>query len=306
MRVFVTGATGHIGAAVVRELLQADHEVVGLARSQAAASALVKAGADVQMGTLDDLEALHRGAVTTDGVIHLAYMHDAPQGAADADLKAILAFGDALAGTGKPFVGTSGTLTLTPGRLGTEQDPPDPRSPAAARIPAEDAAVALAHRGVAASVVRLAPTVHGSLDAHGFVPTLINIARERGTATYVADGANRWPAVHTLDAARLFRRAVEAAATDGVPAGSRWHGVGEQAVPFRQITETIGRHLDLPVTSIDSEDAEGHFGWLAFAATADNPTSSEFTRTNLTWRPDNPGLLEDLRAGHYFTAGAAT
>lgn len=189
MRVFVTGATGHIGTAVVRELLQAHHDVVGLARSETAASALVDAGATVQLGTLADLDALQQAAASTDGVIHLAYMHDAPQGAAAADVQAIQGFGEALADTGKPFVGTSGTLTLTPGRLGTEQDPPDPHSPAAARVPAEDAAIALANQGVAACVVRLAPAVHSSLDSHGFVPALIDIARERGTAAYVGDGA---------------------------------------------------------------------------------------------------------------------
>lgn len=305
MRVFVTGATGHIGSAVVRELLRARHDVVGLARSDAAAAALAEAGASVRSGTLDDLDALRQGAAAADGVVHLAYMHDAPQGvdAAAADRRAIQTFGDALAGSGKPFVGTSGSLVLAPGRLGTEQDPGDPGAAAAPRIAAENEAIALAQRGIRSCVVRLAPAVHSPLDSHGFVPSLIRIAREQGVAAYVADGANRWPAVHPLDAARLFRLALERA-LDDAPAGSRWHGAGDSAVPFRQITEVIGRHLDVPVTSIAPEQATAHFGWLSFAATADNPTSNDITRTRLGWQPEHPGLIADLDAGHYFTSGS--
>ena len=305
MRVFVTGATGHIGSAVVRELLQARHDVIGLARSDASAAALTEAGALVQSGTLDDLDALRQGAEQADGVIHLAYMHDAPPGvdAAAADRRAIQAFGDVLVGSGKPFVGTSGSLVLPPGRLGTEQDPGDPGAAAAVRVAAENEALALAQRGIRSCVVRLAPAVHSTLDSHGFVPSLIRIAREKGVAAYVADGANRWPTVHTLDAARLFRLALERA-VDGAPPGSRWHGAGDSAVPFRQITEVIGRHLDLPVTSIAPEQAGAHFGWLSFATTADNPTSSDITLTRLGWRPEHPGLIADLDAGHYFAPGA--
>lgn len=300
MRVFVTGATGHIGSAVVRELIEAQHDVLGLARSDAAAAALAHAGADVQTGSLDDLDALQQGATASDGVIHLAYMHTAPPGVdpAAADVRAIQALGDALAGSGKPFVGTSGSLVLPPGRLGTEQDPGDLGAPAASRVPAENATVALARRGIRSSVVRLAPAVHSPLDSHGFIPRLIQIAREHGAAAYVGDGKNRWPAVHTLDAARLFRLALEKA--DEAPTGSRWHGSGDWAVPFRQITEVIGRHLDLPAISINPDQASAHFGWLSFAATADNPTSSDITRTHLGWSPEHPTLIADLEAGHYF------
>ena len=196
----------------------------------------------------------------------------------------------------KPFVGTSGTLVLAAGRPGTEQDAPDRAAPAARRVPAEEAATTLAQRGVRSSVVRLAPTVHSPLDRYGFVPALVSIARRAGVSAYVADGANRWPAVHTLDAARLYRLALENA-----PAGSRWHGAADEGIAFRDIAESIGRHLNLPVTSIPSGQAADHFGWLSFAASADNPTSSSLTRQLLGWRPEHPGLLAALEEGHYFT-----
>lgn len=297
MRVFVTGASGHIGSALVPELRRAGHEVVGLARSDASAASLHEADAEVRRGTLDDLDVLQDAATKADGVIHLAYRHDAPAGIdpAAVDLRAINAMGDALAGSGKPLVGTSGTLVLPPGRFGAEHDPPDPGSPAAPRVPAEEAAVALAQRGVRSSVVRLAPSVHSSLDTYGFVPTLIGAARRTGVSAFVGDGANRWPAVHTLDAAQLYRLALETAS-----AGSRWHGADDKGVAFRDIAEVIGRRLGLPTVSIPAGQAAAHFDWLSFAVPADNPTSSSLTRQLLEWRPEHRGLIPDLEEDHYF------
>jgi len=297
MRVFVTGASGHIGSAVVPELLEAGHEVLGLARSDASASALKAVGARVLNGTLDDLEILHQGAAAADGVIHLAYKHELSltgdmEGAAAADLRAIQTIGDILAGTGKPFVVTSGLLALVGlGRIGTEADTRE----AGERIDAENAAVAMAERGVRSSVVRLAPTVHSNLDRHGFIPLLIAMAREHGVSPYVGDGSNRWPAVHTLDAAHLFRLALESA-----PAGSRLHAVADQGVPFRDIAEIIGRHLGLPVVSVSSDQAPAHFGGLPRFVSVDILASSALTQQLVGWRPVHPGLIADLEQGHYF------
>lgn len=305
MRVFVTGATGHIGTAVVAELLGAGHEVVGLARSDRSATALTSAGAGVHRGSLEDLDGLRRGAAAADGVIHLAFGHDFSDyaGAVATDLRAVEAMGEALEGTGRPFVVTSGTLMLAlaaPGRLGTEDDAIGPASPPVPRGDAENAAVALAARGVRSSVVRLAPSVHGPSDRHGFVAQLIGTARDKGVSAYVEDGATRWPAVHTLDAARLFRLALEAA-----PAGSRLHGVGDEGVPFREIAEAIGRGLDVPVKSVPREAAREHLGLLSGFVTLDNPTSNARTRELLGWHPEHPALLQDLAAGHYFDRSGA-
>ncbi|MFR0355258.1 SDR family oxidoreductase [Streptomyces sediminimaris] len=297
MRVFVTGATGHIGSLVVPELRSAGHEVVGLARSEASAAALAAAGAEAHRGTLDDLGSLRKAAVAADGVIHLAFIHDFADHAAAAatDLRAIEAIGDALEGSDKPFVVTSGTAGLKPGRVVTEEDPADARATTAPRAPSENAAIALAGRGVRSSVIRLAPSVHGPYDAHGFIPRLIRIAADKGVSAYVGTGSNRWPAVHELDAARLYRLALEAG-----PAGSRLHGVGEEAVPFRAVAQSIGRHLGVPVRSVPPQEAAAHFGWLGALAALDVPASSARTRALLGWRPVYAGLLADLDELHYF------
>ncbi|GMK39756.1 putative NAD-dependent epimerase/dehydratase [Paenibacillus sp. CCS19] len=294
MRVFVTGATGFIGSAVVRELLDAGHQVVGLARSDKAAAALITAGAEVRRGGLDDLDSLRDGAASADGVIHLAFKHDFADfaAAAAADSLAIETMGAALEGTGKALVATSGTLMLTPGSLGTEEDASSQTTPRRS----EEAALALARRGVRSSIVRLAPSVHGEGE-QGFVPTLIGIAREKGVSAYVGDGLNRWPAVHRLDAARLFRLALE----KGV-AGAIFHGVADEGVPFRDIAGVIGRHLNLPVISVAREEADAHFGWISFAASTDNPSSSALTQKHLGWRPVHPALIPDLEQGHYFNS----
>lgn len=300
MRVFVTGASGHIGSAVVPELLRTGHQVVGLARSDSSAAALASAGAEARRGDLDDLDGLREAAAEADGVIHLAFKHEAMRsgdfpGAISADLGAIQAIGAALEGSGKPFVSTSGTLMLASAgiarRPGTEQDVLQ----AGPRIDAENTVIALAEHGVRSSVVRLAPLVHSTLDHHGFGPALIGIARDTGVSGYVGDGSNRWPAVHTLDAALLYRLALESA-----PAGTRLHGVADEGVPFRDIAGVIGRHLGVPTAGIAPEDADEHFSYLGHFASLDNPVSSEITRELLGWQTDHPGLIEDLEQGHYF------
>ena len=307
MKVFVTGATGFIGSAVVRELIEAGHQVLGLARSDESAAKIASAGAEVHRGSLDDLDSLRSGAASSDGVIHLAFIHDFSdyQGAAQTDLHAVQTIGAALEGSGKPFVITSGTAMLSfflpPGRLGTERDVAAPDSAPRPRVASENAALALAQRGVRSSVVRLAPSVHGEGDLGflaGFVSVLIMIARAKGVSGYIGDGSNRWPAVHRLDAAHLFRLALEKA-----PAGSMLHGAEDEGIPVRTIAEVIGRHLDLPVVSISPEDAGEHFGWLGTFLTVDNPTSSALTRELLGWRPVHPTLIQDLEEGHYFDNG---
>jgi nucleoside-diphosphate-sugar epimerase len=297
MHVFVTGATGHIGSALVTELLETGHQVTGLARSDNAVAALTAAGATARRGDLDDLDGMRDAAAAADGVIHLAFRHDFNDyaGAAETDLRAVEAMGEALVGSDRPFVVTSGTLLLAlfaAGRVGTEQDVAE----AGPRIESENAAIALAERGVRSSVIRLAPIVHSNLDHHGFAHHLINTARDSGVSAYIGDGSNRWPAIHTLDAAHLFRLALEKA-----PAGTRLHGVADEGVPFRDIAGVIGRHLDLPVVSISGEEA-GHFGFLSMFAALDNPTSNTLTRKVLDWQPERPGLIDDLDEGHYFAA----
>jgi len=298
MRVFVTGASGHIGSAVVPELIAAGHQVVGLARSDASAVALAAAGAEVRRGELDDLDGLRAAAAAADGVIHLAFKHDLAfsgdyAGAVAADLRAVEAIGAALEGTGKPFVHTSGTAMLaatTAGRVAVEGD--DSGGPRGA---SEQAGLALAARGIRASVVRLAPTVHSALDRSGFVPSLVALARKHGRSVYVGDGANRWPAVHTLDAARLYRLGLESA-----PAGARLHAAADEGVPFRAIAEAIGRGVGVPAQSVSVEEAGAALGFLAGFAQVDNPTSSARTRELVGWQPTHPDLLADLAATHYF------
>ncbi len=306
MRVFVTGASGWIGSAVVPELIGSGHQVVGLARSDTSADALTAAGAEVVRGTIDDLDVLGNTAAASDGVIHLAFKHDTAftgdfQGAAEADRRAVDAFGDALAGTDRPFVLASGLVGLLPGRVATERDRPTiDDSPVSIRWATAQAVLALASRGIRSSVVRLSPTCHGEGD-NGFMAALVAIARAKGVSGHVGDGTNRWPAVHRLDAARLFRLAVEKA-----PAGSVLHGVAEEGVPIRDIAEVIGRQLGLPVTSVAPEAAPEHFTWLSRFLGLDAPSSNTLTRELLGWQPTQPGLLEDLEEGHYFRTPATT
>jgi len=299
MRVFVTGATGFIGSAVVRELLDAGHQVVGLARSGQSAAALGAAGAEVYRGSLQDPDGLRVGAAAADGVIHTAYIHDFsgagdPAEFARTDGRAIEAMGEALTGSGRPLIVAAGLPVPAPGHVTTEEDAV-PDNPAYPRV-SERTALAFAGRGVRAASVRLAPTVHGEGDPH-FVPALIGIARAKSLSAYVGDGSNRWCAVHRLDAARLFRLALEEA-----PAEARLNGVGDEGVPFRDIATVIGRHLDVPVASIPPEEAVGHFGLFGLFASIDVPASSALTRKRLGWHPVHPGLIADLDEGHYFKA----
>ena len=298
MRVFVTGATGFIGAAVVQELIGAGHHVIGLARSDAAAKALAAAGAEAHRGALEDADSLRRGAAGADGVVHTAFIHDFSNIAAagEIDRLAIEALGAALAVSERPFVVTSAIGLLAPGRVGTEVDAPDSNSGGAHRIASEGAALSLASRGVRVSVVRLPLSVHGEGD-HAFIPALIRIAREKGVSAYLGEGRNRWPAVHRLDAAHLFRLALEKG-----PAGARFHGVADEGVPTRDIADAIGRRLSVPVVSKSLNQAADHFSWLGRFFALDVPASSTRTQEELGWRPRQPGLLSDIERGHYFEA----
>jgi nucleoside-diphosphate-sugar epimerase len=304
MRIFVTGASGWIGSAVVPELLGAGYEVVGLARSEASAQQLEAAGALVQRGDLDDPDGLAKAAADSDGVIHLAFQHEVAFGgnfpaAAAADRRAVEAMGAALADSDRPFVLASGVLGLSARRVATEDDGLVPgaevrANPAGLRSATALLTLSLRGTGVRSSVLRLPPTVHGDGD-HGFVATFVAIARQRGVAGYVGDGTNRWPAVHRSDAARLARLAVEAA-----PAGSVLHAVADEGVPFREIAEAMGRHLGVPAASVAPADAPEHFAPLGHFVGLDSPATAAITRELLAWEPTGPTLLKDLEQDHYY------
>ena len=293
MRIFVTGATGFIGSAIVPELIKAGHQVIGLARSEANAKSLAAAGAQVHRGSLEDPESLRSGAAASDGVIHAAFIHDFSNYAAsaEADRRAIETMGKALAGSERLLLVTGGTLLVAAqGRPATEKDP----VPTESMRKSEAAAAAASSQGGRVSAVRLPPTVHGDGD-HGFVPMIINIAREKKVSAYVGDGSNRWPAVHRLDAATLYRLAMEKGT-----AGMNYHCVADQGVPTREIAEVIGRRLSVPVVSKSGEEAKNHFGWMTYFFSIDNPTSSQFTQEHLGWKPNHAALIPDLDRPAYF------
>ncbi len=295
MRVFVTGATGWVGTHVVQELLGAGHAVLGLARSEEKAQGLRDKGAEAVVGTLDDHDTLRAAAREVDAIAHLAFDHDfskfAENGAQEG--RAVEAMADALKGADTPFLITSGVAMVAPGAVATEADYPTP-NPA---LPRRSDALArqFAEQGLHTAAVRLSPSTHGVGEGHGFVPMLMDLARRTGVSAYIGDGANRWPAVHTLDAARLYRRAVESA-----PAGQILHGVGDEGVPLREIAEAIGRGTDLPVRSVPDDELADYFGFLAGFITLDDPTSNAKTRELLDWEPTHPGLIDDYAEGHYF------
>ena len=300
MRVFVAGATGYIGSAVVRELLDAGYQVLGLARSDPAADALTRSGVDVHRGAIDDGGSLRAGAAAADGVVYAANQHISettdPVARAKAELNAVQAITTELEGTGKPFVVTSGIIGRTPGHLLTEETPTVPTPVTALRLQVESSVLAASERGVRSSSVRLAPTVHGPGDARGFISTLIGVARTTGVSAFVGDGSNRWPAVHRRDAAILYRLALESA-----PAGTPLHAVAEEGVLFRDIAGAIGRQLKVPAVGLTPEEASRHFvGFLAPLVALDSPASSALTRQRTGWRPTHPALVPDIELGHYF------
>ncbi|MDA9401874.1 SDR family oxidoreductase [Bradyrhizobium sp. CCBAU 45389] len=292
MRVFVTGATGFVGSAVVRDLIAAGHTVTGLARTDAGAAAVAALGAEVHRGSLEDHASLRSGAAASDGVLHLAFNHDFSKFTENCELdrRAILAIGEELRGSDRPLIVTSGVALLAPGRLATEDDAAARHFPRVSEATAED----LMQQGVRAGIVRLPPTTHGEGD-HGFVPRLIAIAREKGAAAYIGDGSNRWPAAHRIDAARVYRLALEQGAS-----ARRYHAIAEEGVPFKEIAEVIGKRLGVSVVSKSADEAEQHFGWFARFAGIDVPTSSAKTRAALGWEPKEKGLIEDLDQPHYF------
>jgi nucleoside-diphosphate-sugar epimerase len=296
MRIFVTGATGFVGSAVVKELISAGYEVIGLARSDAAEKSLISAGAQAYRGNLEDLESLRYGAANADAVIHTAFNHDFSnfKNSCETDRNVIKSLGNVLAGSDRPLIVTSAIGILPQGQLVTEKTVPLTGPAAHIRAASEEAALASAKHGVRVSVIRLAPTVHGEND-HNFIPTLIKLAKEKGVSAYIGEGNNLWPAVHRLDTARLFRLALE----KGV-AGSLYHAVAEEGIPFREIAEAIGRQLGIPVLSIASEEAVNHFGWFANFASMDIPASSQITREQLAWQPTELGLIQDMSLPHYF------
>jgi nucleoside-diphosphate-sugar epimerase len=294
MRVFITGAAGFIGSVTTKELIAHGHQVVGLARSDENAAALKKLGAEVHRGSLQDLESLKTGAANADGVIHLAFIHDFSKFAENGqiDKRAIEAMGDVLAGTNKPFIVTSGTGLISPGKVTTE----DMRPAASANVPrvSEQAGLAYASRGVHAMAIRL-PQVHGGEGKAGLITYVLEIARKNGVAVYIGDGNDRWPSAHRLDVARLYRLALEKGAADAV-----YHAVAEEGVPMRQIIEVIGRALNVPVISIKKEEAGAHFGPLAMFAGLDLPASSAKTQAELGWKPTQIGLIADIGQPGYF------
>lgn len=304
MLIFVTGGSGQTGPAIVSELIANGHTVTGLARSEKSVARLTELGAKTLQGSLDDLEVLEKGARAADGVIHMAFGGDFsdPASMATRDCAAIEAMGRALTGSGKPLVVTSGTLVMATAKIATELDVPDPQSLGSLRIPGEQACLGLADKGVRAIVLRLAPTVHGPQD-HGFIPFLISTARRTGVSAYIADGANRWPAVHRQDSATLYRLAIEKA-----PARSVLHAAAESGVTFQTIAHLIGRTLNIPTASVSVDGAVQHFQnpFFAKAFAADSPVSSSYTRELLGWQPVHSTLLEDMATGDYFSPEAAS